>query len=179
MTRSADTTGEDRVLDFEGFPGRWEIRKSAADTDGERFETVMVIEERSELPPHAHPSAEESYEVRSGVLSVQVDGEWTELTAGETQVVPPGASHTFRNETPVEVINVHSPAMRFEEFFRRFHALKTERGVSMPPEGFESRVLLAMLLTEYRAEFVATSPPQWVFELLARFGRVLGYRLPD
>ena len=167
------------VIDFEGFPGRWEVRETAEATDGERFETRMEIEERSELPPHVHPEAEERYEVLSGVLEVQVDGEWTELTAGESHTVPPGTVHSFRNQTPVEVINVHSPALRYEEFFRTFQRLKTERGVSMPPSGFRATVLLAMLVSEYKREQVVASPPQWVFDGLAALGRVLGYRLPD
>ncbi|HKJ59464.1 MAG TPA: cupin domain-containing protein [Halobacteriales archaeon] len=177
---TAGTDGDRRrVIDFEGFPGRWEVRKTAEDTDGERFETRMEIEEQSELPPHIHPEAEESYEVLSGVLEVQVDGEWTELTAGEAHTVPPGTVHSFRNESPVEVINVHSPALRYEEFFRTFQRLKTERGVSMPPSGFRATVLLAMLVSEYKREQVVASPPQWVFDGLAALGRVLGYRLPD
>lgn len=167
------------MLDFEGFPGRWEIRKTAEDTDGERFETRMVIEEQSELPPHVHPEAEERYEVLSGRLAVMVDGEWTELTAGESHTVPPGTVHSFRNETPVEVVNVHSPALRYEAFFRTFQRLKTEQGVSMPPRGFRATVLLAMLISEYKREQVVDSPPQWVFDGLAALGRLLGYRLPD
>lgn len=179
MSTNSDDDGHERVLDFDGFPGRWEIIETAEETDGERFKTRMEIEERSELPPHVHPNAEESYEVRSGALEVRVDGEWSEVAAGERRVIPAGTAHAFRNKTTVEVINVHTPAMEFEEFFRRFHRLKTEREVSMPPEGLESTVLLAMLLVEHEEEQVAVSPPQFVFTVLAGVGRMLGYRLPD
>lgn len=168
----------ERILDFDGFPGRWTIRKSRAESDGERFETRMTIEEPGELPPHKHPTAEESYEVLSGVLEVQVEGEWAELSAGEEHTVPSGTAHAFRNRGPVEVINVHQPALRYEEYFRRFHKLKTERGVEMPPKGFKGMVLLGMLQSEYEREFVGVSPPQWLFKLLARIGHVLGYKLP-
>ena len=168
-----------RVLDFEGFPGRWEILETAEETGGERFKTRMDLEERSALPPHVHPNAEERYEVVSGELDVQVDGEWSTVAAGEQRTVPPGTEHAFRNRTAAEVINVHSPAMRFEEFFRRFHRLKTERGVAMPPAGLESRILLAMLLVEYEEGQIAVSPPHWAFKLLARVGNAVGYRLPE
>lgn len=179
MASLTEGSEPNRVLDFEGFPGRWEILETAAETDGERFTTRMHIEEQSELPPHVHPTAEESYEVLDGEFDVQVDGEWSTMTAGEKQVVPPGTEHTFRTERPVTVRNVHSPALRFEEFFRRFHALKTERGVEMPPEGLRSTILLAMLLVEHEDEQVATSPPHWAFKALAGVGRVLGYRIPE
>ncbi|WP_440990407.1 cupin domain-containing protein [Haloarchaeobius baliensis] len=168
-----------RILDFEGFPGRWEILETAGETGGERFKTRMELEERSELPPHRHPNAEESYEVLDGELEVQVEGEWSTLSAGERCVIPPGTVHAFRNPGPAEVVNVHRPAMRFEEFFRDFHQLKTERGVSMPPEGLESTILLAMLLVEYDAELTTTSPPYLVCRLLRGLGRLLGYRLPS
>ena len=45
---------------------------------------------------------------------------------------------------------MHRPALRFEEFFRRFQALKTERGVPMPPDGIKPAILLAMLLAQKR-----------------------------
>ena len=168
-----------RILDFEGFPGRWEIQKTAKETDGGRFETHMAIETPGELPPHKHPRAEESYEVLSGTLEVQVEGEWTALSAGEKHTVPPGTAHAFRTEGPVEMINVHKPALRYEEYFRRFHRLKTERGVPMPPKGFKGMVLLGMLQSEYEREFVGVSPPQWVYNLLGGLGRLLGYELPE
>ena len=49
----------------------------------------------------------------------------------------------------------------------------------MPPDGLRSAVLLAMLLVEHEDEQVAVSPPHWAFKLLARLGRLVGYRLPD
>ena len=166
------------VLDFEGFPGRWEILESTEETGGARFRTRMELDEPSELPVHVHPSAEEIYEVITGELEVRVDGEWSTLSAGEKRVIPPGTAHSFRNPGPAEVINVHRPALRFEEFFRRFHALKTERGVPMPPDGIRSAILLAMLLVEYEDEQRSVRPPHWLFKGLAGVGRVLGYRLP-
>lgn len=176
---SSDGPDPSRILDFGGFPGRWEILETAEETDGERFKTRMHLDERSELPPHIHPDAEESYEVLEGELEVQVDGEWSTVSAGEKRAIPAGTEHAFRNTGPAEVINVHRPAMRFEEFFRRFHRLKTERGVPIPPDGLRSAMLLAMLLVEHEEEQVAVSPPHWAFKVLAKLGNVLGYRLPD
>ena len=170
--------GPDRVLDHEGFPGRWEILETADETGGERFTTRMELDEAGELPPHRHPAAEESYEIIAGELEVQVDGDWSTVTAGETVVVPPDTAHAFRNTEHAEVINIHRPAMQFEAFFRGFHRLKTEREVPMPPDGLTSAILLAMLVVEYEAELRVVSPPHWVFEILARLGHLLGYRLP-
>lgn len=178
---SIQHSSEDRVLDFGGFPGRWEITRSTAETNGELLEMRFEIESVPEDGPfvHTHPSAEESYEVLSGVLEVYEDGEWMEVPAGEKHTVPSGTPHTFRNKTPVELINVHEPALQHEEFFRRFHRLVTERGVSLPPGGFKDVVLVAMLTTEHEDDVYAVSPPHWVFKGLTGLGRVLGYDLPD
>lgn len=178
---ATDYGEQGRILDFEGFPGRWEIRRSTEDTNGALFETRWEIETVPEDGPfiHTHPNAEERYEVRSGVLEVYVDGEWLEVPAGERHAVPPGTPHTFRNKTPVEVINVHEPALGHEAFFRRFHRLVTERGVSLPPDGFKDIVLIAMLTAEHEEDIRAVKPPQWAFKGLAGLGRVLGYDLPS
>ena len=180
MTTKERSEGE-RVLDFGGFPGRWEITRSTEDTGGELLEMWWDIESIPEDGPfvHSHPHAVESYEVLSGVLEVYVDGEWIEVSAGEEYAVPAGTPHTFRNKTPVEVINVHEPALGHEAFFRRFHRLVTERGVSLPPDGFSDVVLLAMLTTEHEDDVYAISPPHWAFKGLSGLGRLLGYRLPD
>lgn len=176
------TTGEkqsNRKLDFNGFPGYWEIRKSTKDTDGEYFETVMNIKKSGKLPPHKHPVAEESYEVLSGKMEVYESGKWSTLSAGEKHTVPPGTVHAFRINNPVEVINVHKPALRYEEYFRRFHKLNTEMGVEMPPKGIKAMILLSMLQMEYEREFFSVNPPQWLFKLLNKMGRALQFKLPD
>ena len=172
---------QNRVLDFGGFPGRWEITGSTEDTSGEFLEMRFEIETVPEEGPfvHTHPKAEESYEVLSGVLEVYENDEWMEVSAGEKHTVPPNTPHTFRNKTPVELINVHKPAGQHEEFFRRFHRLVTERGVSLPPGGLNDVVLIAMLTTDHEEDISAVSPPHWVFKGLAVLGRVVGYRLPD
>ena len=66
MTTTNQST-QNQVLDFEGFPGRWEITRSTEETGGQLFETRWEIETIPEDGPfvHTHPEAEESYEVLS------------------------------------------------------------------------------------------------------------------
>ena len=172
---------ESRILDWGGFPGRWEIIHSTEDTDGKYLEMRFEIEGTSgDSPPlHIHPKARESYEVLEGMLEVNVDGEWKEVPAGEKHTVSPGTPHTFRNEEPVELINIHQPALEHERFFRRFHKLVTEEGVSLPPESFNSFVLMGMLFADHQQEIVSIKPPHFVMKTLASIGKLLGYRLPD
>lgn len=176
-----ETAEQSRILDFGRFPGRWEITRSTEDTQGELLEMYFEIESTTgDSPPiHIHPHAEESYEVLSGTLEVQVEGEWTQVPAGEKHTVPPGTPHTFRNKEPVTLINVHRPALEHERFFRRFHTLVTERGVRLPPGDVTSFVLMGMLFSDHQQEIVSVQPPHFVMRTLAGLGSVLGYQLPE
>jgi quercetin dioxygenase-like cupin family protein len=170
-----------RILDFGGFPGRWKIMESAEDTNGEYLKMHFEITSTTgDSPPvHIHPKATESYEVLSGVLEVKVEGEWKKVRAGEKHSVHPGTPHTFRNKEPVELINVHKPALEYERFFGRFHTLATDKGVSLPPQSFKSFVLMGMLFTEHEQEVISVKPPRFVMRTLAKVGKFFGYKLPE
>ncbi len=173
------TAEQDWILDFGSLFGRWEITRSTADTQGELLEVRVEASPGDGPPMHVHRHAEESYQVISGVLEVNVEGEWKRVAAGETLTVPVGKAHTLRNSTPVVLINTHEPALEFERFFRRLHKLVTEQGVRLPPKDLKSAVLAGMLFTAHERENVTVQPPQVVMRVLATLGRLLGYRLPD
>lgn len=175
------TASSDRILDFGPMGMWWEITNSTSDTGGERFEAINVIGPDFAGPPlHIHPAAEESYAVVSGTLDVCVGGEWKKVAAGESVTVPAGTPHTLKNESgdEVKLVNVHRPAQQFERFFLRLHALASSGRVSFPPKGLRSAMLLAMLFTEYPREIISVKPPRWLMKVLARLGRILGYKLP-
>ncbi len=176
-----DPDEQSRILDWGQFPGRWKITQSTEDTNGEYLEMHFEIDgtEGNSPPLHTHPNAEESYEVLSGVLEVNVEGEWTKVPAGEKHSVPPGTPHTFRNREEVELKNVHKPALEYERFFRRFHKLVTKRGVDLPPGNFKSFILMGMLFADHEQEIVSVKPPQFVMRILSGLGSLLGYRLPE
>jgi mannose-6-phosphate isomerase-like protein (cupin superfamily) len=158
----------------------WEITRSTADTEGELFEAMNVLAPAFAGPPvHVHPTAEESYAVVSGTLDVYVGGAWKKVAAGESATVPAGTPHTLKNESGAEVrlVNVHRPALGFERFFRRLHALAASGRVTFPPRGLRSAVLLAMLFAEHPQEVISVRPPQWLLNALARVGRMLGCKL--
>ena len=158
-----------------------EITHSTADTDGEYLEMRFEINSiTGDSPPvHIHPKAEESYKVISGTLELNVDGEWKQVQAGKKHSVSPGTPHTFRSKEPVELINVHRPALDYERFFRRFHKLATQQGVSLPPNTFKSFLLLGMLFSAHEQEVVSVKPPQFVMRASAAIGKLLGYQLSD
>jgi mannose-6-phosphate isomerase-like protein (cupin superfamily) len=173
---------KDRILDFAAIGMWWEITQTTADTGGERFEAINVIAPGFSGPPlHLHPCAEESYQVQTGTLDVYLGGQWRQLGPGESVTVPAGAVHSLRNphEFEVRLLNVHKPALNFERFFRRFHALVAGGRLKLPPKDFASLVLISMLFVEHEQEIRSAKPPQTVMRVLAMLGRMLGYRLPS
>ena len=176
------TASQNRVLDFAQIGMWWEITKSTADTGGELFEAINVLAPGFAGPPlHIHPTAEESYAVVSGTLDVCVGDEWRKLAPGESVTVPAGTPHTLKNESGAEVrlVNVHRPALAFERFFRRFHALVSSGKLKLPPKDLRSVILVSMLFSDHPQEVISVRPSRRVMKVLARIGKILGYKLPS
>lgn len=168
-----------RVLDWGSLFGTWTFTHTTTDTNGEYLAARVVVTSPGEGPPlHTHHYAEESYQVLSGTLDVQLGKEWKRIGPGETLTVPRGTPHTLRTPVPVELINVHRPALHFEQMFRTMHCLVTEHGVGLPPKDFRSAVLVGMLFTAYERENATVEPPQFVMRGLALLGRLLRFKLP-
>jgi quercetin dioxygenase-like cupin family protein len=173
---------DNEILDFGATGMWWEITRSTADTAGAYFEAINVINPEFGGPPlHAHPNAEESYAVTHGELEVCVAGTWRKLKAGESATVPAGVAHTLRNTSGAEVrlTNTHKPALEFERFFRRMHAMVAAGKLALPPRGFGQLLRISMLFTEHRQEIVSVKPPRAVMSTLALVGRILGIKLPS
>ncbi len=174
MCLTACVPGE--VLDFRpGVNMTWEIIR----TD-EAFETINRLAAGNTGGPavHLHPSATESYEVLEGRLEVFVSDEWRTLGPGEKVAVPPGTPHTLRGAgVEATFIDTHTPAMRFESFFREFHRLVSAKKLKLPPKDPRSLMLFAMLFSAYPEEQRGVKPPQRMLSMLAAVGRRVGYRL--
>ncbi|AMV35815.1 cupin domain-containing protein [Planctomyces sp. SH-PL62] len=177
-----ESTEAHRILDFAPIGMFWEVTKRTVETDGESFEAVNVLAPDFGGPPlHIHPEAEESYEVLSGTLDVCVGREWRRLGPGEAVTVKAGTPHTLRNTSGAEVRlrNVHSPAMDFERFFRRLHALVCHSGMKLPPRDLRSVLLVAMLFSDHPREIISVDPPRRLLRILAAVGKFLRFKLPD
>jgi mannose-6-phosphate isomerase-like protein (cupin superfamily) len=176
-----ESLDEDRVLNFAPIGMWWEVTRSTADTGGEAFEATNVLAPGFGGPPlHLHPDAEESYEVLSGTLDVRVDRRWRTLGPGESATVAAGTPHTLRNTSGAEVrlLNVHKPALDFERFFRRLHALVCTGGVKLPPKDLRSAILVSMLFSDHPREILSVEPSRRLVRALSVAGRLARYRLP-
>jgi hypothetical protein len=83
----------------------------------------------------------------------------------------------FRNasEAPVRFINVHRPALAFQEHLETLDRL-TQAGKIRGTKDPRSLIYMSMSAVEHRPD-VAVKPPQWVVKALALLGRRLGYTL--
>jgi hypothetical protein len=112
--------------------------------------------------------------VSEGALDVFVDGEWTQVRAGETATVPAGVPHMLRNATDqtVKVATAIRPAGTSEAFFRDMIRLIDEGKVErLPPKEPRSAIYAAMLFAGYPDWIRATGAPGLVFATLARIGK--------
>jgi len=171
------------VLDFYPTVGM-RIEGDAPDApETEPWRVTMIAAPSFGGPPlHVHPQQEESFHVLTGTLDVHIDGQWREVSAGETVAVPAATPHTIRNlhADEVSAINVHAPALDFPLYMARLHELVHSGKVrSLPPKDPRSIIYLAMLFTAHERTLVSIKPPRYVMRTLAFIGRLLGYRLPS
>ena len=94
------------------------VAVSGAHTDG-RFTLITDVAPAGwSLPPHRHANESETITIVSGALWFEVDGERSELHAGDTVHVPAGTLHTggTLGDEPVHRAVIFSPA-GMEELF--------------------------------------------------------------
>jgi quercetin dioxygenase-like cupin family protein len=174
---SADPTGDKLRL-----PGgsSFVIAKSAAETGGERVELEITLPpDAAGPPPHFHPRQEEQWHLLAGTLEVQVDGDWRTLREGESASIPVGHVHTLRNRTndDVRVLDVHIPALDFQDYMEDLHRLM-EAGKVTSLRSLRSLIYLAMVLREHRTTQLTASRLQRIAEsALAGLGKLLGMRV--
>ncbi len=148
-------------------------------TGGAYVEMDVTAQPGSTTMIHYHPEQEETYRVLEGTLEVFRDDRWRAVPAGESLTVAQGTVHGFRNagEAPVRFLNVHRPALAFQEHLETLDRLSRAgkiRGTKDP----RSLIYMSMSGVEHRPD-VPVKPPQWTMKALAFIGRRLGYTLDD
>ena len=157
------------------------FRTTTQDSDGDflEVESVYTKPTPSRPPVHYHPNQEERFEVLSGPLHVEVDGEERILDAGEVITIPPGTPHEMSaSEAGVRVNWQTRPALGTEAFFEAMWGLAHNGKTN--EKGVPNILQTAVLMAAYDREFRLVSPPRFVqkvvFGALAPIGRLLGYR---
>lgn len=170
------------------------VRRSADETDGEfvRFESTMYPRESSSAPDlphepwgldndfeHVHPDQTERWEVLSGVLRIEVDGDERTLTEGEEATLPAGVAHRHWNPTddPIRIVWERRPAFRDEEWAESVFAL-AQTGAT-DEDGVPGPLQIAVWIDTYpgATAYPAALPvtlQRAVASALAPLGRALG-----
>ena len=159
--------------------GEYLLVRSHEETGGEYVEMEWTMPPGAFAPPaHRHPTQVEEYEVLDGAFEVMVDGHWRALGVGESAAVPVNTDHTFRTipGQTVRVRNFHRPGGRFDEFVEkqyRFVSSERFKGLKRP----STAIVMAMAWHEHADLLVPSNRPlRWTVAILARLGRLLGYR---
>jgi mannose-6-phosphate isomerase-like protein (cupin superfamily) len=170
------------TLDLSALGFTLSIRKTAAETGGESFETEMVLAPNRggtpiHVPIHVHPKAIETFEALSGTFEVYIDGAWRPVKTGERVGVPRGVLHSFRNpgSEPARVYNTHKPALRYDEYFEGLWRVTESGMVKAGVKNWQAVLALSALTSAYPEEIRSVSPPNLVVRALGAFGAWLGY----
>lgn len=132
---------------------------------------------------HVHPTAEETFIVRTGRIKVVIGGKAVIVEAGQSATVPPGAAHYFQNATMgrAELTVEFRPAQQWIRFFVNFGRLAETRPDWFSAKGDPHFLLIALVLNTYRDHLYLAGLPVFLqrllFALLAPLARFRGYRL--
>jgi hypothetical protein len=132
------------------------------------------------VPPHIHPSVEESFEVLDGNPSFLAGRRWQTASPGDTVVVPPGVRHAYRNrsERTAHVVCHARPPSTLQEFLEETTALGragklTRRGAI--PKSFDALLEGVAMAERHRDMVTLLFPPmppppiqRLIFPALAR-----------
>ncbi len=167
--------GDRLVSRFEGFD------QTVLAVDGEWLHTRLEVAPMAGGPPeHFHEHFAETFTVRSGTLSILVDGEKRTLKAGETITIPPMTRHKPFNETNETVIvegdDTKTIPVKFAYILSQLYGF-----MDTYPDG-PSVPAMVMQLSTYSREadsWLADGPPLGVPKamrvVLAPTARLMGY----
>jgi mannose-6-phosphate isomerase-like protein (cupin superfamily) len=158
---------------------KWHL--TASDTDGRLVRLELWVRPGGAVPlPHVHRRSEERFELISGTIALERDGERVELTRGQRATVAPGVAHTWWNtgDDEAHLMVELEPALRFEQVMETMFGLARDGKVGHG--GVPQLLQLAVIANAFRDEVRPAKPPlpvqRVLFGILAPVGRALGRR---
>ena len=129
---------------------------------------------------HIHPHQEERFVVKSGEITMRVNGKEFVVAAGGEAVVPPRTPHQWwnRGSEELHVVLEFRPAGRFDRYITSVFAL-AQRG-KINARGVVDLIAYSVVDREYHDVLVPTQPPRFVqnivFGALHPIARMMGHR---
>jgi mannose-6-phosphate isomerase-like protein (cupin superfamily) len=157
------------------------FRSTRHETNGELLEADYHLTSGGYVAAaHVHPRQEETFEVLTGSVKIQIGGQDVVAEPGRTYVVMPGVSHRIVNHTSNEahLYSTLRPAMRSDELLQTMWELASDGRTNR--RGIPNILQAAVSGMYFRGELYLAGPPIWLqdltFRLFAPIGRRLGYR---
>lgn len=167
------------VIDNPAMGARIVFRDTAEETNGELLRFDFYVRPSTHvLHPHLHPVQEERFEVVSGRMEGQIDGDPRTAEAGTVIVNQPGTPHAWWNagDEEAHLVVEFRPALKTATLFETSFALAQQgkvRSTGLPKNPLQ----LAVIYDEYKNETsAAKSYQRLAMTILAPIGRALGFR---
>ncbi len=158
----------------------YEFLETAKDTNGRFVKLKATIYSKGQLVPrHFHVYQDETFEVVSGQLTVLLNGEKKQLSAGEKITLPKNKPHNHYNDEDVPVVYLHTvtPALDFD------YLIENLAGLGADGKGKNGKFGLMQELVTLRyldsKSFLADIPvpvQKLLMYTVAPLGRLFGYR---
>lgn len=156
--------------------GRIVFKRTGEETGGELLQFDFFLPQGGEsAQAHLHPMQNERFEVVSGKVRGELDGEQRTAGPGETAEMPAGTPHFWWNDGEGEahlLVEVR-PALRTEEFY------ETMARLAVGEQGIPSRLHAAVVMREFKDEFriaMFSGPVKGtLIVIMAAIGRLRGY----
>ena len=175
---------KEKILDMTPLGMRFTVLKNSTETNGRSLDLQWELLPGCNMKDplvHIHPHAIETYDIQEGEMEFFIKDKWITARAGDKLEVPKGTPHAFRNPTDevVRLYNTHQPALRMEEYFEDVVKVldKVTHHRTKPfSMNFNAKLYLGALMSHYRNDIIAVSPPDILVRILGVIGKVIGIR---
>jgi quercetin dioxygenase-like cupin family protein len=154
--------------------------ETAQDSGGKRLVFDFEVAPSGKLPVvHFHPRQTERFDVKSGHLTILLDGEERKLSAGDRLTIDKGVPHQWWNPSDTESARLtvtFEPALNTETFLEQFFGLGNDNRTK--PDGTPAFLQIMAMANEY--EIYVAGPPlplqKVLASMLGTLARLAGYR---
>lgn len=158
----------------------YEFLETAEDTHGDRVTLKAVIKSKGQLvPKHFHVFQDETFEVLSGQLTVELDGQTIKLSAGDKITLPKNVPHNHYNDDETEVTYIHTvvPALDFDYLIENLMGLAADGKSKNGKYGLvQELVSLKYLDSKSYLADIPVGIQNLLMHIIAPVGRLFGYR---
>jgi mannose-6-phosphate isomerase-like protein (cupin superfamily) len=172
---------KNQILDMTPLGMKFTVLQASADTGGNSLDLHWELLPGCNMKDpliHTHPNAIETYEILEGEMEFFVKNKWLTAKKGDKLTVPKGITHAFRNpsENTVTVFNTHQPALKMENYFEDVCKVLDKVTDNRKKEfsmNLKAMLYLGVLMSNYRNDIIAKSPPDAAVKILGHIGKIL------